>query len=67
MLFYVMYIVIRIKLQVVPQRTGMEICIYIISYNAQFMRCKDRVMNWKLHKFSIPGIFINYFTPLKHS
>lgn len=45
----------------------MEICSYIFCYNAQFMRCKDRVMNWMLHKFSIPAIFINYFTPLKGS
>lgn len=45
----------------------MEICSYLISYNAQFVRCKDRVMNWKLHKFSIPAIFINYFTCLKSS
>lgn len=57
----------NIKLQIIPLRTRMEICSYIFYYNAQFMRCKDRIMNWKLHKFSIPAIFINYFTPLKGS
>lgn len=45
----------------------MEICNYTISYNTQFMRCKDWVMNWELHKFSIPTTFVNYFTLLKHS
>lgn len=42
----------NIKLQVIPQRTEMEICSYIISYNVQFMGCKDRVMNWKLQVFN---------------
>lgn len=46
----------NIKLQVIPQRTEMEICSYIISYNFQFMGCKDRVMNWKLQVFNASHI-----------
>lgn len=56
----------NIKNLVAPQRTRMEICSYAISHNAQYLRCKDRIMNWKLHMFSVPPNFINYFSPLNY-